>query len=256
LAAVDQDTVLVVGRIGDFILPARFEATVIRDDNRGDFETGDFNADWPPITMQIEVRRSALIVTALTIGAHAELSTKDSTRKQSAARVDEERHAPHPITGELLRQMPVARLAKYAALGVARHMGDGPIAEPVVPDEIRSDSGFYRIGPDQIPDNYGVHAIDEPQWPDLWSSQMQTFEEHAAPDRRPPQTRRNRVTDEILAQVAQVYRQAIRENVPPKKAVRTTLHLSEATAGRYIQRARQHGFLGKTQPGKKGELSG
>jgi hypothetical protein len=67
--------------------------------------------------------------------------------------------------------------------------------------------------------------------------------------------RRNRITDDLLNEVARVYRQAIVDRRPPKKAIQQAWHVSEATAGRYIMRARERGYLGRTVRGKKGEIS-
>jgi hypothetical protein len=67
-------------------------------------------------------------------------------------------------------------------------------------------------------------------------------------------TARNRVTHAHLQEVAEVYRRAIAEGIPPKKAVSAELRASISTAGRWISLARQQGILGRTLPGKKGEL--
>ena len=77
----------------------------------------------------------------------------------------------------------------------------------------------------------------------------------ALADQSSATARRNRLTEDLLSEVAAVYRQAIAERRPPKKAVQAAWHVSEATAGRYIMRARQRGYLGRTVAGKKGELS-
>jgi transposase len=67
--------------------------------------------------------------------------------------------------------------------------------------------------------------------------------------------RRGQITDDLLQRVSRVYRRAIEEGLPPKRAVQAAEGVSEPTAGRYIQRARERGFLGQTARGKKGEES-
>ncbi len=62
---------------------------------------------------------------------------------------------------------------------------------------------------------------------------------------------RRRVTDDVLREVAEVYRKNIGSN--PTAAVAAHIGRSHRTAGLYVQRAREAGFLGKTTRGKAGE---
>lgn len=62
---------------------------------------------------------------------------------------------------------------------------------------------------------------------------------------------RRRVTDELLQQVAAVYRANIEDN--PTEAVAARVGKSHRTAGSYVKQAREAGFLGKATKGKAGE---
>lgn len=55
------------------------------------------------------------------------------------------------------------------------------------------------------------------------------------------------VTDDVLRKVAEVYRAAHAAGKPPTQAVAREFVVSRSTAGRYVQRARQRGFLGPTR---------
>ena len=71
--------------------------------------------------------------------------------------------------------------------------------------------------------------------------------------RTPTRQRRTSITDDHLRHVAEVYRQAVAQGLPPEQAVANQLHVAAPTAGRQIGIARKRGFLGATTPGKKGE---
>lgn len=62
---------------------------------------------------------------------------------------------------------------------------------------------------------------------------------------------RRRVTDELLQEVAEVYRANIERN--PTEAVAARVGKSHRTAGLYIKQAREAGFLGAAIKGKAGE---
>ena len=158
-----------------------------------------------------------------------------------------------PVTASLLRELPLARLAKHAMLGVAWRLGETK-GEEVVPWELRDDAGFYRIGPDEVPDDFGLYLIDIPAWDELWTDAMRALASEVD-RRRTSVQRRNRITDELLERVAAVYRRAIDDGKPPKQAVALAESVSKATAGRYVMKARERGFLGATSPGKKGEVT-
>jgi hypothetical protein len=252
----DKPTLIV--EIGDYRLPWAFEATVFRADVRGE-PVGD----WPPIRMKVQMHGARPEIRELTIGAPPapplivtgeERERLSDEQLEELARTHDEAYTQasrHSVTASMMRELPLARLARYAMLGVAHRVNEGP----VVPSDFRDGpGGSYRIGPGEteLGDLYGVYIIDTPAWEDLWSEHMQALAAQA--ERASTATRRNRITDEHLERVAHVYRRAIAERRPPKKAVREAWHVSEATAGRYIMRARERGYLGNTRRGKKGEL--
>ena len=63
-----------------------------------------------------------------------------------------------------------------------------------------------------------------------------------------------RLPDELLEEVARVYRYALQRGLPPTEAVKEALDVSRSTAGRYVVRARRAGLLGRASPGVAGEL--
>ncbi|MGH3737202.1 MAG: hypothetical protein ACRDT6_16535 [Micromonosporaceae bacterium] len=69
--------------------------------------------------------------------------------------------------------------------------------------------------------------------------------------RRTRQAARRTVTDEVLRDVAEVYRRNVADN--PTEAVRAHLGVADRTARLYVRRARDAGFLGEALPGKAGE---
>jgi hypothetical protein len=60
---------------------------------------------------------------------------------------------------------------------------------------------------------------------------------------------RRKVTDELLSEVARLYRDHLNEG--PWQAIQDRFSVSESTAGRYVLLARQAGHLPHTTPGKK-----
>jgi hypothetical protein len=62
--------------------------------------------------------------------------------------------------------------------------------------------------------------------------------------------RRRRVDSELLANVAELYREAARVGQAPTQAVADTLGVPRSTAGRYVVRARREGHLGPA-PGRR-----
>jgi hypothetical protein len=247
------DPGLPVVQVDDFLVPQRFEATVVRNDERIDFTQDELSSDWPTVTLQIEIQAGRPVIRQLTIASPQATGIQPAEEKSATDSATEQLSIPggHPISASLLRDLPLGQLAKYAMLGVAVRRGQVPSSQSVVPDEIRDGSGFYRIGPDEFVNNYGIRIIDTPDL--FWSEQMQTLAAFADQAARPPH--RNRVSDELLQDVVQIYRQALNTGRPPKKAVQAALNVSQTAAGRYIMRARQQGHLGKTVPGKKGELT-
>lgn len=65
---------------------------------------------------------------------------------------------------------------------------------------------------------------------------------------------RHRLTDEFLAEVARIYREAVAMGLPPAREIERRLGPT-ASARRWIMFARQRGFLGKARGvGKRGEV--
>ena len=65
-------------------------------------------------------------------------------------------------------------------------------------------------------------------------------------NRRP---RQRKITDDMLAEIAWVYRAHLHEG--PWKAIQDRYGVSESTAGRYVLLARKAGYLPATTAGKK-----
>ena len=59
--------------------------------------------------------------------------------------------------------------------------------------------------------------------------------------------------EDLLQLVAAIYRQAINTGQSPTQAIAQQFDISESTAAKRIQKARQQHFLGKATPGKPGE---
>jgi hypothetical protein len=68
----------------------------------------------------------------------------------------------------------------------------------------------------------------------------------APKDRRP---RRRKVTEDMLGEIARVYRDHLDEG--PWRAIQDRFSVSESTAGRYVLLARKAGYLPVTTAGKK-----
>jgi hypothetical protein len=70
----------------------------------------------------------------------------------------------------------------------------------------------------------------------------------------PISPRRNRLTPEHLAKVAEVYRQAWEDGEPPTKAVAQNFSVSHSTAARWVGAARKAKHLGDADGSRGGEL--
>jgi hypothetical protein len=68
------------------------------------------------------------------------------------------------------------------------------------------------------------------------------------------QRRRIRITDEYLAEVAKVYREAFERGDPPTVAVQASFGLTRSTAGRHVGLAREGRFLNPAREGVAGEI--
>jgi len=241
-----------VDKVGDYYVLPRFNATVVRRDVD----------DFPTVELEIEIADGRPVVTAFALRADSSFAREQDGGAWTLTEAGE--RPKRSITAALLRELPLARLAKYAMLGVAWRLGPSG-GEDVVPWELRDEHGFYEIGPDAFRDPMAYHR-DDPDLPtaddvfapwnepsvEPWTEEMKKLARELERSRAP--RRRNRITDELLTGVAEVYREAMAEGRPPKKAVELAFYVSGATAGRYIMKARSRGFLGPTSPGRKGEL--
>jgi hypothetical protein len=88
---------------------------------------------------------------------------------------------------------------------------------------------------------------DQRQLPsDEADGRAQGAADKAPKDRRP---RRRKVTDDMLGEIARVYRDHFDEG--PWRAIQDRFSISESTAGRYVLLARRAGYLPATTAGKK-----
>jgi hypothetical protein len=134
---------------------------------------------------------------------------------------------------------------KPRCVGVAIKARDGDFIDP---------SEFHRIPLGQLIEDATVLAarpVGEPFTQKRWSTIEEARREQAAADRHYRRVRRrpatNRITDEVLDQVAAIYREhETRGN--PTQAVADKLHLARSTAGRWVMKARQ---AGKLPPARK-----
>lgn len=131
-----------------------------------------------------------------------------------------------PITREMFRDLPIAQLssalmANSALLWDFSHPGWGG-----------SGIDTARV--------FVVRGVSAPTDVQDW------IRHQTAPKRR------RRVTDDVLQQVAEVYRAHLQEGAPTQ-AVAKDRHVSHSTAARYVSQARQRGLLGPATPGLAGE---
>jgi hypothetical protein len=156
----------------------------------------------------------------------------------------------HGLTAETLRSLPLARLAKYATVAGFATFGTGPLRHDLWSRLAGARSGFSGLGgdPDFVPPLITFSVADGQAAQKTVADSLSELVKQAS-----HRGRRNVVSDELLQRVADVYRQAMEARRPPKTAVQQAESISAATAGRYIRRARDRGYLGKTTRGKKGE---
>lgn len=96
----------------------------------------------------------------------------------------------------------------------------------------------YTDGAKPVPPEEGRERIEKAMG-DVWKA--------AAPRRR------RIITAELLAEVAEVYRSAMKDGRPPTAAVQEHFTVSHSTAARWVREARQQGQLGPAQGPKPGE---
>lgn len=95
---------------------------------------------------------------------------------------------------------------------------------------------------------FGMNAADASQWTDKWLyNQMQSAADV------PVTRRRDRVTDSMLQETAQVYRAAWEAGDNPTQAVAKHFGKTHSTAARYVGLARKSHHLGPANGSKGGE---
>lgn len=123
---------------------------------------------------------------------------------------------PQEVTARGLRQIPLARILRALALEDVGEKGRRWMA-----------------------DHLGL---------ELAHAAVPTYERPATPQG-------SRLPKEHFMDVAKVYRQGLLVDPRrPDKYVASVMDVSEPTARRYVQKAREYGFLGPTSRGKAGEM--
>jgi hypothetical protein len=209
----------------DRVVPPRFEADAVMDPA----QPGTAGHQRPvALTLEIRLEDRQPLVRRLTVSAHGSGSG---------------------LTTELMREFPLARLAKYATVGAAFAFGEGPLVDELT-GRLRRDGSGFLIGarPSAGAQTHTFTVTDSPAAREVWPWLLRARLAAGSG------ARRTRISNELLERIARVYRQAVAERRPPKRAVEAAEGVSEATAGRYVMRARQRGYLGKTLPGKQGEI--
>ena len=125
-----------------------------------------------------------------------------------------------PITRDMLRDVPVASLA--SAL-----MANGSL----------------------------IWDFSHPSWGDVDTSKVFVVGGSSAPAevqaiirQQTAPRRRRRITDELLREVATIYRRHVKDGAPTL-GVADELKVSHSTAARYVSKARERGLLGRTTAG-------
>jgi hypothetical protein len=127
-----------------------------------------------------------------------------------------------PVSGDLIRRIPLARVMRKAVTAAARKL------EP--PGEDEAVEAWVR---------------------ELPASERLEFYEQYSKRGRSPQ-RGSPITDENLRQVADLYRAALERGDPPTQTVADAMYVARSTA-RWVAKARERGFLGASMRGRAGE---
>ena len=128
-----------------------------------------------------------------------------------------------PITGEVLREIPVAAILRDVLAAAAL--------------EIQFDAEGARL----------LQRAGQARLDDLFVKYHEVTRE--------PARRGVPVTDGRLREVASVYRGAALAGLPATKTVAEVMHVSRSTAARWVMKARDAGLLGKARPGRSGEIT-
>jgi hypothetical protein len=157
----------------------------------------------------------------------------------------ERREGGPPISGEVLRQLPIATYAREAT----RH-----VAKRLVPDpEGNGWRTVSALAPESQPiefrdDETPVFGAASAPVPAEQRFDTQYSQWAAAPRRRGP------LRDDDLREIAAVYRAALAAGEPPTRTVAARFGVARSTAGRWVAEARRRGVLGKARPRMAGEI--
>lgn len=152
----------------------------------------------------------------------------------------ERRPGGPPVTGTELRAVPVAEYVRRAADELLRELvatenPDGPVTltDPQF--------GTVPVNSERFDDQHvAIRVVG-----------LTLTKAYRATTRAP--RKRGPITDDVLREVAAVYRAASFAGPAPTNAVRDQMGVSRATAGRWVAMARERGLLGKASPGVAGE---
>jgi hypothetical protein len=147
-----------------------------------------------------------------------------------------------PLGGTLLRRVPVADYVRRATDALGQQIlsnafsGQGPFT-------ITADGATYPLPVKQLEDGRVATRVVG----------LTGTTDYRAATRAPRE--RGRVSDDTLRQVAHIYRTAHAQGAPPTRAVMQQMHVSRTTAGRWVARARQRGYLRPARPRAPGEIT-
>lgn len=140
--------------------------------------------------------------------------------------------ASGPITGTTLRRIPLGRylthVSAHAVMRFTREPNDGP------------------LGPYTIAGQPAWPVYDAPRASDH-GAVLDVLAGKRGARRGIP------LEESDLREVRDVYRAALDVGQPPTITVAQTMHVSRATASRWIAQAREQGYLGAAVPGRAGE---
>lgn len=60
------------------------------------------------------------------------------------------------------------------------------------------------------------------------------------------------LSEDVLAEVARIYKETVARNLPPIPAIAEAFNISKSTSAKRVMLARKFGFLGKARKGKSG----
>ena len=144
--------------------------------------------------------------------------------------------AGQAVTGSRLRTLPIDDWVRRAADDVAHEVVGGQDVPEVIFEGVR-----YPLRGGKVDDTHVAYRVAGLTLTSTWRASERATDPRA-------------ITDELLQEVADIYREALIRNAPPTNAVANEKHVSRPTAGRWVVRARRAGFLGPAPgPGAAGE---